>query len=354
MATERGDAELVREVLAGSQEAFGELVARYKDAVFGVAFHRLGDFEEARDAAQETFLKAFRSLGKLRRPEAFSNWLYRMAEGTATDAARRRRGEVSLEEVREVGEASRSSGGGIGQQVREALGTLPEATRLAVILHYVDGYSHAEVAQFLGTTEGAVKTRVSRGRAKLREEMAEMVQERLKRQSRLFVYEATDASGRVITGTSNAQSAAHVRRRLAEKGYCVTRMEEDRRTPEERLAEDGETTERVAEALERVARVIIEQGLKEGATAIRVALPRGGDDKPMTVSYLIGETWHEVMAMPTYVWEPLRMRLAEMAGVELREGVARQQGRIGFEFEGMEREFGVVFGRRVTRLELRK
>ena len=51
MADRRSDSELVGAVLAGQGEAFGELVARYKDAVFGVAFHRLGDFEEARDAA---------------------------------------------------------------------------------------------------------------------------------------------------------------------------------------------------------------------------------------------------------------------------------------------------------------
>jgi len=345
MATDRDDAQLVKEVLAGSQEAFGELVARYKDAAFGVAFHRLGDFEEARDAAQETFVKAFRNLGKLRRPEAFANWLYRIAEGTATDAARRRRGELSLEAVGEP--AAPSPPDEIAGQVREALATLPDKTRVAVILHYVDGYSHAEVAQFLGTTEGAVKTRVSRGKARLREEMAEMVEERLKRESAVFLFEAESVEGHLVTGQTDAKSAAAVRKRLTDRGYRVISVKRDWRTQEDQEAD-------VEESMRRFGHVIIEQGLKDGATVIRIALPRGGGDRSVTVSYLIEAVWHEVMAVPTYVWEPLKMRLADMAGVELREEAIRQRGRIRFEFEGTEREFGAVFGRRVMRLELRK
>ncbi len=76
MADRRTDAELVKGALEGSGEAFGALVARYKDAVFGVAYHRLGDFEEARDAAQEALVKAFTNLSKLREPRAFADWRY--------------------------------------------------------------------------------------------------------------------------------------------------------------------------------------------------------------------------------------------------------------------------------------
>jgi len=343
MATDRDDAELVREVLTGSQEAFGQLVARYTDAVFGVVFHRLGDFDEARDAAQETFVKAFRNLGKLRRQEAFANWLCRIAEGTATDAARRRRGEVSLEDVEESGVAREPDGNEVAGQVREALGTLPQATRLAVILHYVDGYSHAEVAQFLGTTEGAVKTRVSRGRARLREEMAETVGRELKAESPVFIMEATDDNGRWIESSGEKVELARMRERLLRRGYRIVRFERDTRTPEEWHAEH-------AESIKRVANVILEEGLKQGASQIRISLPRGGGDKPMAVSYLTGDTWHEVMAVPTYVWEPLRMRLAEMGGVELRAEAVRQRGRIGFQFEGEQKRFVIVFGKTAIRL----
>jgi RNA polymerase sigma factor (sigma-70 family) len=344
--SERGDAELVREALTGGQEAFGALVERYKDAVFGAAFHRLGNFEEARDAAQETFVKAFRNLGKLKRPGAFGNWLYRIAAGTALDAARKRRAEVSLEDIGEVGEITESGEDVMAGKAWAALETLPEATRLAVILHYVDGYSHAQVAQFLGATEGAVKTRVSRGRAKLREEMAAMVKGRLKQESPVFIIEATDDSGRWITGSGQRAELVRMRGRLLRSGYRIVRFERDTRTEEERQAEHQE-------AIRRVASTVLTEALKQSASRVRIALPRAGVEKQMRVSYLVGETWHEVMSMPTYVWEPLRRRLAEMAGVELREEAARQRGRIRFEFEGRERELGVAFGRRVVRLEVK-
>ena len=344
MAQKRCDEELVRETKAGSQEAFGQLLARYKDAVFGVAFHRLQDFEEARDVTQEAFVKAFQGLGKLRRPAAFANWLYRIAEGTAIDAARRRRGELPLEAATEVAAGSSQSGDGVAEQVREALATLPEATRLAVILHYVNGYSHGEVAEFLGSTAGAVKTRVSRGKARLREEMAGMVEETLKRESRFFIYDAESGEDRLIQGLTVAESAWAVRRDLTKKGYRVKWVRRDTRTPEERLGDERDP-------IGRVACVIVEQALKDHAAEIRIALPRGasGDD-PMRVWYLIGDTWHEVMAMPTYVWEPLRLKLAEMSGVELRAEAARQSGRLRFPFKGEEKPFRVRFSKTVIHL----
>jgi RNA polymerase sigma-70 factor (ECF subfamily) len=345
MAETRSDEELVRGARAGSQQDFGELVARYKDAVFGVAFHRLQDFEEARDVTQEAFVKAFQGLGRLRRPAAFANWLYRIAEGTSVDFARRRRDELPLEAATEVAAGSSQSGDGVAEQVREALATLPEATRLAVTLHYVNGYSHGEVAEFLGSTAGAVKTRVSRGKARLRGEMAEMVEETLKRESRFFIYEAESGEDRLIQGLTVAESAWAVRRDLTKKGYRVKWVRRDTRTPEERLGDE-------LDAIGRVACVILEQGLKDKAAEIRIALPRrGADDTPMTVSYLVGDTWHVVMAMPTYTWEPLRLKLAEMAGVTLASPFRRQRGMIHFPREGEAQAFAITFNRKSVRVE---
>ncbi|MBN1459843.1 MAG: sigma-70 family RNA polymerase sigma factor, partial [Armatimonadetes bacterium] len=299
---------------------------------------------EARDVTQEVFVKAFQGLGRLRRSAAFANWLYRIAEGTAIDAARRRRGELSLDAAGEVVDTSHGDAHGIAQQVRDALAKLPEATRLAVILHYVNGYSHGEVAEFLGSTAGAVKTRVSRGKARLREEMAEMVEETLKRESRFFIYEAESGEDRLIQGLTVAESAWAVRRDLTKKGYRVKWVRRDTRTPEERLGDE-------LDAIGRVACVILEQGLKDKAAEIRIALPRrGADDTPMTVSYLVGDTWHKVMATPTYVWEPLRLKLAEMSGVELRTETPRQSGRLRFPFKGEEKPFRVRFAKTVIHL----
>ena len=177
------DAQLIIAAREGDQAAFSELLARYRGALFGVCFHRLGNFEEARDAAQEAGLKALANLAKLQKPAAFAHWLYRIADGTALDFVRRRKGEVPLEEAAALAAPSQPEPSDLAQQVLAALGVLDEASRLALILHYVGGYSHAEVAAFLGTTPGAIKTRLSRARQKLRQEVIGMVEVTLKREA---------------------------------------------------------------------------------------------------------------------------------------------------------------------------
>jgi len=344
MSEPRSDAELVAKSLAGAPESFAQLVARYKDAVFGVAFHRLGDFEDARDATQDALVKGFTNLSKLREPAAFANWLYAIAEGTALDRARRRKTEVSLDEAAHVTPhtaAPRAEDIEAARTIREALDTLPDASRLAVILHYVNGYSHSEVAQFLGTTEGAVKTRVSRAKSRLREEMAEMVEHRLKKESAVFRYEARDDSGRGIVGTSDAQSAATIRRRLESRGYRVTMMKRDRRRPQDHPDE----------AVKRVAHTILEQGLKDAAASIKIALTPTRES-PVRVRYLIEGKWHEVMAMPHYIWEPLRLKLAEMVGVTLASAFRRQTGTIRFLHEGKTDDLAIAFNRKSIRIDL--
>jgi RNA polymerase sigma-70 factor (ECF subfamily) len=181
----RSDSELVEEARRGSQQAFAELVARYKDAVYGVAFHRLGDFEDARDAAQEAFIKAYVQLPRLRKTARFGPWLYRMAETTALNLARGRRSHLTLEAAADLPAAAsapqdRAEQTELARQVNEALATLTEPTRLAVILRYVNGYSHDEIAAFLGASPGAVRTRLSRAKQQLRKEMVRTMGDALK------------------------------------------------------------------------------------------------------------------------------------------------------------------------------
>lgn len=361
---QRGDAELVREALAGSQEAFGELVARYKDAVFGAAFHRLGDFEEARDAAQETFVKAFRNLGKLKRPEAFANWLYRIAAGTALDAARRRRGEVSLDDVEESGATKEPSGDEVAEQVREVLGTLPQATRLAVILHYVDGYSHAEVAQFLGTTAGAVKTRVSRGRARLREEMAETVETRLKKERPVLEYHARDLRrpGTVTSGTVDDMPEDQVRQSLTEEGYEVTSV---------RLLGPAEV-ERQRRRSERYRRYefirrLIRQALRAEATALRLSLDAKGPwAGHLRVDHFVDGKWAITGRMATGrgkglspremdgrgLWDLARRQLAAHMGLDEVPAAAHYTGEMGLKWKSGVVRLRVRFTPKTVRLTI--
>ncbi|HUT75102.1 MAG TPA: sigma-70 family RNA polymerase sigma factor [Armatimonadota bacterium] len=180
---QRSDGELVDATLSGDHDAFGELVARYQDAVFGVAFHLVGDFEEARDIAQEAFINAYVQLPTLRSPDRFGRWLFRIASARAIDTLRRREHELVVADVQPRTDQRLTQEAPVqldlACQLRQALAVLSKPTRLAVILHYVDGYSHNEVAQFIGISAGAVKVRLSRARARMRKEITEMVAEGL-------------------------------------------------------------------------------------------------------------------------------------------------------------------------------
>lgn len=180
----RNDHELVRATLSGDHSAYGELVSRYRDAAFGIAFHKLGNFEAARDAAQEALVTAYVELAKLREPSKFGNWLYRITSMSALAYLRRKRVTVSLDDVQisqsEPNPAESAERSEKAKQVRDALASLPEPEQLAVILHYVDGYSHEEIGGMLGASTSAVKSRVHRAKGKLREELREMVESNLK------------------------------------------------------------------------------------------------------------------------------------------------------------------------------
>jgi len=187
----RSDAALVRDALAGRGEAFGDLVRRYQDYAYGLAIARLSEFELARDVVQESFLCAYRDLGKLKDPERFAGWLRSIVRHTAGRALR------ELERVRSLAEELGRAGEPVvpasqpdesaeeterRQIVRRAMERLSEKNREVVSLYYVDGLSYADIAGFLGVTETTVQGRLQRGRTELRKELLAMVEQTFKSQ----------------------------------------------------------------------------------------------------------------------------------------------------------------------------
>ena len=158
-----------------------------------------------------------------------------------------------------------------------------------------------------------------------------MVGDRLRQESRTFQFEATSGSGALITGTAEAESAASLRQRLQQKGFRVSRVRRDRRTPEQ------------TEADARIAR--------EEAEVVKVALRRGRAGERVVANYLIDDKWNEVLCITgRCVYAPIRAQLARMAGVELREGAGRQTARIPFRFQGTDYRFRVAFNKNSIRL----
>jgi len=175
----RSDEELVEACQAGDASAFDVLVARWEDKIRGAAYRFLGSEEEAKDVAQEAFLKAYRALGGFKREARFSSWLYQIATNLCRDRLRRRqtRAAVSLEELEETGPVIVETRPGAHEQlqqldlarlVRRAVHALPEEQREVVILKEYQGLTFLEIAQALDVPVSTAKTRLYRGLGQLR------------------------------------------------------------------------------------------------------------------------------------------------------------------------------------------
>ena len=171
----------------GRLAAFEGIVRHYQGMVQACALAILGDFHQAEDAAQEAFLIAYDRLGELREPAAFGGWLHRVVTNHCLGEIRRRkRRPIGLHAVDEPAarpdplEQADEDGPGaqrlLANDALAAIRALPEEQRTAIVLHYVDGYSQKEIAEFLGIPVSTLKVRLFRSRSRLRKGMAEKVQ----------------------------------------------------------------------------------------------------------------------------------------------------------------------------------
>jgi len=168
----------VRRAIDGDHAAFAELVGRYRDAVYGVCYHRTGHSEDARDLAQEAFLRAYLHLGQLRDPAAFPAWLRRVTERVC--ATWRRRQRLHITSLESVPEQAAYADLDLPLAIRHALTRLSDDARLALTLYYVDGYSTREVGEFLGIPTGTVKSRLYHARQRFKEELMEEYRDALR------------------------------------------------------------------------------------------------------------------------------------------------------------------------------
>ena len=175
------DAELITRARSGDREAYGMLVQRHQQIAFRTAYAVCGDAAEAEDAAQEAFVQAHRALGRFRDGAPWRPWLLKIVANEARNRRRSagRREHLAVRAARgmTVTEADPPDVVALlGEQRSElarALARLEPAQRDAVILRHVLDLSEAETAAVLGCRHGTVKSRVSRGLARLREDIGE-------------------------------------------------------------------------------------------------------------------------------------------------------------------------------------
>lgn len=169
----------------GDSGAFEQLVTPCESMLWRVCFRITGNEEDARDAVQETMIKAWRSIGSFEGRSAVSTWLYSIAVRCCQDLLRRKavRPSSSLDEIHEAGYDPPSDEPGPEQAlerkerrelIRRALRMLPEDQRTPLVLFAIEGKRYEEVAEITGAALGTVKSRVSRGRLRLMELMAEL------------------------------------------------------------------------------------------------------------------------------------------------------------------------------------
>jgi len=182
----------IRQLQAGSDDAFDWLIAEYGPPIFRLAYRILNDRADAADAVQDVFLKVFRNIGQFHGESSLKTWIYRIAVNTVSNQnrwwRRHKEQETSLEE-----QESWKRNGCLGHcdnsqnpfetvlshetqnMVRKALARLPESSRTVLILREMESLSYDEIADIMHLSLGTVKSRLARARDALKCEVESMI-----------------------------------------------------------------------------------------------------------------------------------------------------------------------------------
>lgn len=167
-----GELRLVQRALQGDIDAWGEIVRRYKSAVYGVALGILGNSADAEDAVQDAFIRAYENLHRYDLQRKFSTWLFTITANLCKNKLRRERFFAPLQGLSQLrgGEDPAET---VAREercswVQEALQELDEKYRAPLVLRYYGDLDYQEIAEALGIPEGTVKTRIHRGKQALK------------------------------------------------------------------------------------------------------------------------------------------------------------------------------------------
>lgn len=188
--TTTSEFELVKSAKAGDVTAFEALYRAYNDRIYNFARRATGSADDAADVTQDTFVRAWNALTKLRDEDTFGVWLHRIALNRSRDAIKRRArcAEVSTDcppsehdepiqiESGEPGPEETFISTEVRNAVRQAVDSLNDEHRLVVTLHHIEGLDVESVASILGVPRGTVMSRLSRARETLRRKLSPYVQ----------------------------------------------------------------------------------------------------------------------------------------------------------------------------------
>ena len=179
--------ELIQLCKDGDREAFNQLISKYQKQVFNIAYGMLSDYEDASDAAQEVFVKVYRSIASFKGQSSFSTWIYRICANVCNDSLRKRKRHgltVSIEGEDEDGKISEIPSDNPTPEesvmmnekqkiVREAINSLSNEYKEIIVYSDINQLSYEEISGILKCPSGTVKSRLNRARNALRKILSE-------------------------------------------------------------------------------------------------------------------------------------------------------------------------------------
>lgn len=186
----RTDTELVASVIAGMHDRYSELVRRYKSLVTTYCYSKVGQRETAEDLAQETFVRGFQTLDRIKKPSAFSGYLLSIAHNVCIDYLRNKsrtvplesygqkdsQGQILIENKHDVAVMDKMANEEMRDKVLQAIDAMPEEYRVTLVLRHVNGLSCEEIAETLNVSLGTVTSRLSRAHRLLRERLKKLME----------------------------------------------------------------------------------------------------------------------------------------------------------------------------------
>lgn len=177
---EYNEQKLIEKAAAGDAYAFEQLMEKHESRMYAVALRICRNREDAQDCLQDAMLRIYKALPNFKGLSSFSTWVYRIAMNTCLDELRRKkvRQAQSLDTLMESGYSPQDPGetpeshaeaSAMRKEIEKAIGDLPQDMRAAIVLRDIHGYSYEEISDILDTNVGTIKSRISRGREKLRE-----------------------------------------------------------------------------------------------------------------------------------------------------------------------------------------
>lgn len=176
------EVSLLRASLAGETAAWGEIVSRYKDAVFGLCLGFLRNRADAEDLTHDAFIRAYDNLRRYHLDKRFSTWIFTIAANLCRNRLRYRRNHPVVEQPLHLAggrdPAAIIAGEDRQKQIQAALNCLPYGYRAPLVLRFYNDLSYREIGEILAIPEGTVKTRIHRGKAMLKCQIEKDVMQR--------------------------------------------------------------------------------------------------------------------------------------------------------------------------------